>query len=57
MRMIESDRLRGVKAVEINQFAASGGIDEARAAAFFQIENQLNMVLELRIAASLPLIK
>jgi hypothetical protein len=30
---------------------------DVTAARFFQIENQLNMVLELRIAASLPLIK
>lgn len=28
-----------------------------KAARFFQIENQLNMVLDLRVAASLPLIK
>ena len=28
-----------------------------KAARFFQIENQLNMVLELQVAASLPLIK
>ena len=29
----------------------------AKAARFFQIENQLNMVLDLQVAASLPLIK
>jgi hypothetical protein len=28
-----------------------------KAARFFQIENQLNMVLDLQVAASLPLIK
>jgi hypothetical protein len=32
-------------------------VPATKAARFFQIENQLNMVLELRIAASLPLIK
>jgi hypothetical protein len=34
-----------------------GPISAVKAARFFQLENQLNMVLELRIAASLPLIK
>ena len=32
-------------------------IPATKAARFFQIENQLNMVLDLRLAASLPLIK
>lgn len=32
-------------------------IPAVKAARFFQIENQLNMVLDLRIAAALPLIK
>ena len=32
-------------------------IPPAKAARFFQIENQLNMALELRVASSLPLIK
>jgi hypothetical protein len=32
-------------------------VPATKAARFFQIENQLNMVLDLRIAASLPLIK
>jgi hypothetical protein len=32
-------------------------IPARKAARFFQIENQLNMVLDLRVAASLPLIK
>ena len=32
-------------------------IPAAKAARFFQIENQLNMVLDLRLAAALPLIK
>jgi polyhydroxyalkanoate synthesis regulator phasin len=32
-------------------------IPAVKAARFFQIENQLNMVLDLRVAAALPLIK
>ena len=32
-------------------------IPATKAARFFQIENQLNMVLDLQVAASLPLIK
>lgn len=35
----------------------SGIIPPAKAARFFQIENQLNMLIDLRVAASLPLIK
>ena len=42
--MIEPDRLRTIKAVEIDQFAASHRINDTRAAAFRQIEHEFETI-------------
>ena len=42
--MVEADGLRGVEAVEVNQFAAGGGVNEVRAVAAGEVEDQLETV-------------
>ena len=42
--MVEADRLRGVEAVEVNQFPASGGVHEVRAVAAGEVEDELKTV-------------
>jgi hypothetical protein len=45
----------GLKRTYFKKFA--GVIPAVKTARFFQIENQLNMVVDLQVAASLPLIQ
>ncbi len=42
--MIEANRLRGVEAVEVDQLATGGGIDEARAMAAGEVEDELKTI-------------
>ena len=42
--MVEADGLRGVEAVEVNQFPPGGRIDEARAVAPRQVEHELEAI-------------
>ena len=44
MRMIETERERAVKTVEVDQFAASDGVHELRAAAFRQINDDAKAI-------------
>jgi hypothetical protein len=51
---LESDRT-ALKREYFDRFQTA--VPAAKAARFFQLENQLNMVLDLRVASALPLIK
>ena len=42
--VVEADRLGGVKAVQVNQFAARGGVHESRAAAAGEVEDQFEAI-------------
>ena len=42
--MVEADGLRGVKAVEVNQFPAGGGVNEVRAVAAGEVEDELEAI-------------
>ena len=44
--MVEADGLRGVEAVEVNQFAAGGGVHEPGATAAGEVEDELEAIHE-----------
>src|ERR1044071_3993985 len=46
VRMVETDWLRGIESVEIEQFASCCGIDKPRASAFNGVKHQLEPVDE-----------